>query len=55
VAAASNAKLTPAAPGWATVEGSRALEDLFSAIAQGGDVEELAAKTDEQMNSQLNG
>ena len=55
VAAASNAKLTPAAPGWATVEGSRVLEDLFSAIAQGGDVEELAAKTDEQMNSQLNG
>jgi N,N'-diacetylchitobiose transport system substrate-binding protein len=55
VAAASNAKLTPAAPGWATVEGSRALEDLFSGIAQGGDVEELAAKTDEQMDSQLNG
>jgi N,N'-diacetylchitobiose transport system substrate-binding protein len=55
VAAASNAKLTPAAPGWATVEGSRALEDLFSAIAQGGDVEELAAKADEQMDSQLNG
>lgn len=55
VAAASNAKLTPAAPGWATVEGSRALEDLFSGIAQGGDVEELAAKTDEQMNGMLNG
>lgn len=55
VAAASNAKLTPAAPGWATVEGSRVLEDLFSAIAQGGDVEELATKADEQMDSQLNG
>lgn len=55
VEAASNAKLTPAAPGWATVEGSRALEDLFSAIAQGGDVTELAAKADEQMNGQLNG
>ncbi|MCP3422702.1 extracellular solute-binding protein [Nocardioides pinisoli] len=54
-AAASNAKLTPAAPGWATVEGSRVLEDLFSAIAQGGDVAELAADADEQMNSQLNG
>ena len=38
VAAASNAKLTPAAPGWANVEGSRVLEDLFGAIAQGGDV-----------------
>jgi len=55
VAAASNAKLTPAAPGWATVEGSRVLEDLFSAIAQGGDVEELATKADEQMAGQLNG
>lgn len=54
-AAASNAKLTPAAPGWATVEGSRVLEDLFSAIAQGGDVAGLAADADEQMNSQLNG
>jgi N,N'-diacetylchitobiose transport system substrate-binding protein len=55
IAAASNAKLTPAAPGWANVEGSRVLEDLFSAIAQGGDVAELAAKADEQMDSQLNG
>jgi N,N'-diacetylchitobiose transport system substrate-binding protein len=55
IAAAANAKLTPAAPGWATVEGSRVLEDLFSAIAQGGDVAELAADADEQMNSQLNG
>ena len=55
IAAASNAKLTPAAPGWANVEGSRVLEDLFSKIAQGGDVGELAAAADEQMNSQLNG
>ncbi|MGY2701340.1 extracellular solute-binding protein [Nocardioides sp. HB32] len=55
IAAASNAKLTPAAPGWANVEGSRVLEDLFSKIAQGGDVKELAAAADEQMNSQLNG
>jgi N,N'-diacetylchitobiose transport system substrate-binding protein len=55
VAAASNAKLTPAAPGWANVEGSRVLEDLFSAIAQGGDVADLAGKADEQMGSQLNG
>ena len=55
IAAASNAKLTPAAPGWANVEGSRVLEDLFSAIAQGGDVRKLAADADEQMNSQLNG
>ena len=55
IEAASNAKLTPAAPGWATVEGSRVLEDLFSALAQGGDPAELAAEADEQMNGQLNG
>ena len=55
VAAASNAKLTPAAPGWANVEGSRVLEDLFSGLAQGGDAQELATEADEQMNSQLNG
>lgn len=55
IAAASNAKLTPAAPGWATVEGSRVLEDMFSALAQGDDPAELAAAADEQMNGQLNG
>ncbi len=55
IEAASNAKLTPAAPGWANVEGSRVLEDLFSAIAQGGDVTELATRADEQMAEQLNG
>jgi len=55
IAAASNAKLTPAAPGWANVEGSRVLEDLFSGLAQGGDPAELAAKADEQMDSQING
>ena len=54
IAAASNAKLTPAAPGWAEVEGSRVLEDLFVDIANGGDVEELAAAADEQITEQLN-
>lgn len=55
IEAASNAKLTPAAPGWASVEGSRVLEDLFSAIAQGGDVQELATEADDKMAGQLNG
>jgi N,N'-diacetylchitobiose transport system substrate-binding protein len=54
IAAASNAKLTPAAPGWAEVEGSRVLEDLFVDIATGGDVEELAAAADETITEQLN-
>jgi N,N'-diacetylchitobiose transport system substrate-binding protein len=55
IAAASNAKLTPAAPGWAEVEGSRVLEDLFVDIAKGGDVEELATAADEKITEQLAG
>lgn len=53
IEAASNAKLTPAASGWAKVEGARILEDLFVDLAKGGDVAELAAAADEQMNEQL--
>src|SRR4051812_36634721 len=53
IAAASNAKLTPAAPGWAEVEGSRVLEDLFVDIAQGGDVADLAKAADEKITEQL--
>jgi N,N'-diacetylchitobiose transport system substrate-binding protein len=55
IAAASNAKLTPAAPGWAEVEGSRVLEDLFVDIAKGGDVQELATAADEKITEQLGG
>ncbi|MEQ6900161.1 extracellular solute-binding protein [Nocardioides sp. YIM 152588] len=54
IAAASNAKLTPAAANWATVEGTRILEDLFSEIAQGGDVTTLAAEADERITDELN-
>jgi N,N'-diacetylchitobiose transport system substrate-binding protein len=54
IAAASDAKLTPAAPGWAEVEGSRVLEDLFVDIAKGGDVTELAKAADEKITDQLN-
>lgn len=54
VAAASQAKLTPAAAGWASVEGSRVLEDLFVDIAQGGDVAQLAAAADQKLADQLN-
>lgn len=53
IAAASNAKLTPAASGWAKVEGARILEDLFVDLATGGDVTELATAADEQMTEQL--
>ena len=54
IEAASNAKLTPPAAGWAEVEGSRILEDLFVEIAKGGDVAELAAAADERMTAELN-
>lgn len=54
IAAASNAKLTPPAQQWAAVEGSRVLEDLFVAIANGGDVAELAAAADERITQGLN-
>ena len=54
IAAASNAKLTPAAAGWASVEGARILEDLFVGIANGGDIAELAAEADKAMEEQLN-
>jgi N,N'-diacetylchitobiose transport system substrate-binding protein len=54
IAAASNAKLTPAAANWATVEGYRVLEDLFSKIAQGGDLAALAQDTDGQITDELN-
>ncbi len=54
IEAASNAKLTPAAAGWASVEGARILEDLFVGIAQGGDVAALAKEADEKIEAQLN-
>ena len=54
IEAASNAKLTPAAANWATVEGTRILEDLFGQIAQGDDVTELAADADDRITEELN-
>jgi N,N'-diacetylchitobiose transport system substrate-binding protein len=53
IEAASNAKLTPAAAGWASVEGARIMEDLFVAIAKGGDVEQLATEADARITEQL--
>ena len=46
--------LTPAAAGWASVEGARILEDFFVGIANGGDIAELAAEADKAMEEQLN-
>lgn len=53
-AAAANSKLTPASPKWADVEAQKVLQDSFVKIAQGGDVAEIAADLDEQIESILN-
>jgi N,N'-diacetylchitobiose transport system substrate-binding protein len=55
IAAASNARLTPAASGWASVESSRILEDLFVGIATGGDIAQLAKAADGKMDEKLAG
>ncbi len=53
IAAASNARLTPAASGWASVESSRILEDFFVGIATGGDIASLAKAADAKMAEKL--
>ena len=52
---AAASKLTPAAPGWAAIEGALVYEDLFQKIAEGGDVTALAAEYDAILTPMLNG
>jgi N,N'-diacetylchitobiose transport system substrate-binding protein len=52
---AMGSKLTPAAPGWAAVEGSGLLEEFFQKVAEGGDIAALAAEYDEKINALING
>lgn len=54
IAAALDAKLTPAAEKWADVEGERILEDFFQKIASGADVVTTAAETDRLIADTLN-
>jgi N,N'-diacetylchitobiose transport system substrate-binding protein len=54
VDSASNSKLTPAAPGWASVEASGKLEEFFSKVADGGDVTALAKEYDALLTPMLN-
>ncbi|MDR0783542.1 MAG: extracellular solute-binding protein [Propionibacteriaceae bacterium] len=51
---ASNSKLTPAAPGWATVENSNKLEEFFEKVSKGGDITALAAEYDAIITPMLN-
>ena len=55
IESALGSKLTPAAPGWAAVEGSGLLEEFFGKVNAGGDVESLAAEYDKKIDALLNG
>lgn len=54
LAAAVDAKLTPAAEKWADVEGARILEDFFQEIAGGADLAAAAEKADQLITDTLN-
>ncbi len=54
VRTAAASKLTPAAPGWAAIEEAGVYEDLFARIAEGEDVEALAAEFDARLTPMLN-
>lgn len=54
IESASHSKLTPAAPGWASVEASGKLEEFFQKIADGGDVTALAKEYDALLTPMLN-
>ncbi|MCU1579460.1 MAG: transporter substrate-binding protein [Rhodoglobus sp.] len=52
---AAGSKLTPAAPGWAAVEGSGLLEEFFGKVNGGGDIKTLAAEYDKKIDALING
>lgn len=54
IEAASNSQLTPAAPGWAAVEGKQIYEEFFRKVNEGGDIAALAAEYDEMLTPLLN-
>ena len=55
IESALNSKLTPAAPGWAAVEGQKILEEFFGKVAAGGDIASLAKEYDTKINAIING
>ncbi len=54
IESALGSKLTPAAPGWAAVEGSGLLEEFFGKVNAGGDIASLAAEYDAKITPLLN-
>lgn len=55
IASAAESKLTPAAPGWASVEGSGLLEEFFGKVNGGGDIPALAEEYDAKIDELING
>jgi N,N'-diacetylchitobiose transport system substrate-binding protein len=51
---ATNSKLTPAAPGWATVESKMVMEEFFSKIRDASDLTALAKEYDAKITPLLN-
>ena len=54
IESASNSKLTPAAPGWATVESKLVMEEFFSKIRDASDLTALAREYDAKITPLLN-
>lgn len=54
IESAAASKLTPAAPGWAAVEGASLLEEFFGKVSAGGDIAALSAEYDEKITALLN-
>jgi N,N'-diacetylchitobiose transport system substrate-binding protein len=54
-AAAQNSRFTPSSENWAAVEGANILQDMGTAIAQGGDVAAEAQAAEEAILGHLNG
>jgi len=55
IASAAESKLTPAAQGWAAVEGAGLLEEFFGKVNAGGDIPALAAEYDAKIDELING
>jgi N,N'-diacetylchitobiose transport system substrate-binding protein len=54
VAAVENSMMTPLTPGWGVIESNDVMRNLFTEIAQGGDVTALAEEYDATIASLLN-
>jgi N,N'-diacetylchitobiose transport system substrate-binding protein len=54
VDSASNSKLTPAAPGWASVEAANLMEEFFGKIKDASDLTALAKEYDDKITPKLN-